>query len=349
MPKSSSAPGISEQKQQAIDWLLRLRSDDMDDEELCAFADWLAQDHANSEAFSEAELLFDQMALAAKPVIDTQTTISSDLESQQTLRFAARKNNVGREKRPRPFFYWMAPALAIAAIWLFVVNLFLPHQVRLLDNWNSDFYTQAGEMLEVQLSDGSRLLLNTNTAVSVNYSDSRRTIILHNGQARFNVAKDSIRPFVVDTDDLQIKALGTIFQIYKDESDAVKITVQEHAVAVSKLQNNEIDDTVTVQTGQQLKYQSDVTLLQAENIELRQETAWQQKRIVINDQPLGDLISELQRYRNGRIFLSDDELKNLRITGVFSLDNPDAVIRSVCKVLNLKQTELAGWWTIVHR
>ena len=61
MPQPANNQTVTQQKQQAIDWLVRLRADDMNDEELCDFADWLAQDHANSEAFSEAEILFEQI------------------------------------------------------------------------------------------------------------------------------------------------------------------------------------------------------------------------------------------------------------------------------------------------
>jgi transmembrane sensor len=83
-------------------------------------------------------------------------------------------------------------------------------------------------------------------------------------------------------------------------------------------------------------------------VDLNQETAWQQRRLVINDQPLSELIAELERYRNGRIFLSDSKLKELRVTGVFSLDDPDAALNAVCKVLNLKETRVGPLWSVLH-
>jgi len=339
MANKSSRAEISEQKQKAIDWLVKLRSDEMEDDELIEFADWLAQDHAHSEAFSEAEILFDQMALAAKPEVHIQSV------PQRTTR----QNTPNKNRKQTKFFYWMTPALAVAALALLVINLFLPQQIRLLDNWNSDFYTKTGEVREIQLSDGSRLMLNTNSAVSVDYTDSNRAIVLHYGQVSFNVAKDKERPFVVDTDSLKIKALGTIFQVYKDENDSVKVIVQEHAVDVSETLNDGLGTTLKVKTGQQLRYLSGHSLLKPETVALVQATAWQQKKLIINDQPLGDLITELQRYRNGRVFFADDELKKLRITGVFSLENPDTVLKSICQVLNLEETRLAKWWSVVHR
>jgi len=342
MSKLSSATEISEQKQQAIDWLVRLRADDMDDDELCAFADWLAEDHAHSEAFSEAEVLFDTMALTAA---DVPEGAHGQVENESPIQ----QNKKDKDSHSGGFYHWLIAPLAIAATWLFVVNLFFPQQMSFLDNWSSDYYTQTGELREVVLSDGSVVMLNTNSAISVAYHGSSRTVTLHHGQARFTVAKDVNRPFVVEADDLRIKALGTVFQVYKKVADELSVTVQEHAVAINKRQDDTFDEAVVVQTGQQLNYQIDKVLLPAKNIELRQKTAWQQQRLIINDQPLGDLIAELQRYRNGRVFLADDQLKQLRVTGVFSLDNPDAVLDSVCKALNLKQTRVAKWWSIVHR
>ena len=339
MPNLSSATEISEQKQQAIDWLVRLRSDDMGDEELVSFADWLAEDHAHSDAFAEAELLFENMSLAA-----ADASVESDKQVENLS--SIQQNKEDKYSRSGGFYHWLIPPLAIAATWLFAVNLFFPQQIGWLDNWGSDYYTQTGELRDLELSDGSRVMLNTNSAISVAYNDASRIVILHQGQARFTVAKDINRPFMVEADDLRIKALGTVFQVYKNGSEELSVIVQEHAVAVNKIES---DVAVVVQTGQQLNYQTNSSLLQAEDVKLRQKIAWQQQRLIINDQPLGDLIAELQRYRNGRVFLADDELKELRVTGIFSLDNPDAILDSVCKALNLKQTKVAKWWRILHR
>ncbi len=330
MSQPSNKQAISQQKQQAIDWLIRLRSDDMDEDELCAFADWLAQDHANSEAFAEAEILFEKMALAVAP--------EAEINIVQPIK---------QNRNKSVLFNWLAPVFTVAAIWLIAVNLFLPQQMYLLDGLTSDYYTQTGELRNVQLSDGSEVLLNTNSAISVDYNKSKRQIILHHGLARFSVAKDRRRPFEVIVDNLNVRALGTIFQVYRSAENNIKVTVQEHAVAVNLMSSQ--SDTVTVQTGQQLYIQQKNSLSVPTAVELNQETAWQHRRLVVNDQPLSDLIKELERYRNGRIFLSDSQLKELRVTGVFSLNDPETVLTSICEALNLKETRVGPLWSILHR
>lgn len=345
MSFAANEPQFPELKQQAIDWLVRLRSDDLSEGEMYAFADWLSQDHAHSSAFAAAENLFNDMVDAAKsPVASAEPQTESSRPQSKAFaepRLAHRKRHM----------HWLAPSLALAAAWLFAVILVIPQQSHLLDNYLSDYHTETGELREIQLADGSRLLLNTNTAVSVDFKNSIRRITLHHGQASFTVAKDEQRPFEVLSDGLIVRALGTVFEVYNPDSGEISVTVQEHAVA-ARIQPGAkavTDAGVNIQQGQQLRYRPGGTLQRPEPVELNQTAAWQQHRLFINDRPLSELVAELDRYRVGRIFLADEKLKNLRVTGVFSLDNPDEVLNSVRKVLALEETRLGPWWVLLHR
>lgn len=343
MTESCNTVAKSKLTQQAIDWLILLRSDDIEDEELCAFADWLAEDHAHSEAFAEAETLFEQMALAAgsENVAELNLSQVTEKNKPQAIR------NSGRVKNRVNFFDWLKPSYVVAASFIIFCIVFLSPQTYLTERLTSDYFTKAGEMREVKLVDGSILLLNTNSAVSIHYDDSIRKVILQHGQVRFTVAKELVRPFVVATDSLNIRALGTVFQVYKTKKSDVKITVQEHAVAINNRTANK-SEIVTVNAGQQVQFLENKTFLKAELIDLKQETSWQQQRLIINDRPLAELVEELERYRQKPVYFADEQLKNLRITGVFSLKNPDAILTTVCKVLNLTETRLLGGWSIIH-
>lgn len=329
-------------QQQAINWLVRLRADDFSETEMVAFAEWLAQDHAHSEAFSAAESLFSEVVLAAKsPAAD----ISARIDVQDNTPIVKLPP---QRSAAKPYRRWLTATLAMAAVWLFVVMLVMPKQAHWLDNYLSDYHTETGELRVVQLVDGSQLLLNTNSAVSVDFNASVRQITLHYGQARFTVAKDIQRPFQVVSDGLIVRALGTVFEVYK-RSGKVSVTVQEHAVSASVQSETVHPGSVQVQQGQQLSYRSGAALTKPETVELSQTSAWQQQRLFINDRPLGELLDELGRYRVGRVFLADEKLKNLRVTGVFSLDKPEEVLSSVVNALNLQETRLGPWWVLLHR
>lgn len=370
MPLSSSEPQITELKQQAIHWLVRLRSDDLSDGEMYAFADWLSQDHTHSETFAAAENLFNDMVLVAKTHAADVAPQNEANEIQKKLSLI--KNHRGshapspsdatqarllaqtrisshlRKVRPaQSYTRWLAYPLALAAAWLFAVILVLPQQSHWLDDYLSDYHTNTGELREIQLADGSHILLNTNSAVSVSFKTSIRQITLHHGQARFTVAKDTQRPFEVLSDGLIVRALGTIFEVYNPDSSEISVTVQEHAVA-ARIQADE-QHLANVQIGQRLRYRPGSILQHPESVDLNQATAWQQHQLFINDRPLSELIAELDRYRVGRIFLADDKLKNLRVTGVFSLDKPADVLNSIRKVLALQETRLGPWWILLHR
>lgn len=343
-------------KQQAIAWLVRLRADDLSDEDMSAFAYWLAQDGRHSEAFAYAEDLFDDM-LSAATAYTTPAVHSLDrapapvpvADFQPVPSRPAQQSAV----RSKP---WISAGVAIAAAWLFAVILVMPESSHPLDRLLSDYHTETGELRNVPLADGSQLLLNTNSAVSIDYAASRRRVILHHGQARFTVAKDSRRPFEVLAGDLNVRALGTEFDVYRPESDDVSVTVQRHAVKVdthpgarsSQAQNGQAN-TFIVQVGQNLRYRHDSSSVAVRQVQLEQATAWQQRRLFINDRPLGELIAELNRYRVGRIFLSDAQLSQLRVTGVFSLDNPDDIVRAVSDGVGLRATRLGPLWVLLHR
>jgi len=335
-------------RQQAFDWLTRLRADDLDEKDMVTFASWLAQGHAHSQAFAEAERLFADMVTAAKsPVIDI---VTPDANKLNAMPIPFQRNHYPLPA-VRRLFNWVVPGLAMAAVWLFAVLLVLPSQSSLLDTYLSDYHTNTGELREIQLADGSKLLLNTNSAVSIDFNASIRRLNLHQGQVRFTVAKDEQRPFEVYSGDVIIRALGTVFEVYKQVDD-VSITVQEHAVAAKlrpEASNVKQSISINVQQGQQLYYQGDGTLPMPNVVELNQASAWQHHQLLINDRPLEELLEELGRYRVGRIFLVDEGLKKLPVTGVFSLNHPDEVLASVTKVLGLKETRLGPWWVLLHR
>jgi transmembrane sensor len=320
----------------AIEWLVKLRSGNLSEHDARAFADWLAQDGAHAASFAKAEAFLSEMTVAVNLPRPLDGEIKPDAltNAQGTMvikPIASRKS-------------WLAIPIALAAAWLVAVGLVLPSQSDVWDDLLSDYHTRTGEIRDVTLADGSHLQLNTNTAVSVRFSNHRRLVTLHHGQARFSVAKDAARPFEVEANSLTFRALGTVFDVYK-QSHAINVIVQEHAITARVREDNK---TVTIQAGQQWRYQGELDLPQPVTINLAQASAWQQHRLFINDRPLSELIEEVGRYRLGRIYLADKQLNNLRVTGVFPLDNPDDIITSVRKVLGLQLTRLGPWW-VLHR
>src|SRR3546814_10885657 len=106
-----------------------------------------------------------------------------------------------------------------------------------ISDWSSDlcssdlYATDLGEQRTERLPDGTRIILNTQTAVAVRYSRQRREIALQHGEAMFEVAHDAARPFVVATGDGSVTALGTRFQVRNEGAGAI-VTLLEGSVEV---------------------------------------------------------------------------------------------------------------------
>lgn len=345
MPHPAEETPSPDLTETAVEWLVQLRGGDLSEAQTHAFADWLSESIEHANAFAKAERYFNEMVTAEK--------LLRPADKSLTLQENTPNPSVATLPR-RTFKPWLAIPLALSAAWLVAVGLVLPSQTNLLDNLLSDYHTQTGEIRDIALADGSHLLLNTNTAVSVDYQPSQRLITLHHGQVNCTVAKDPARPFEVKADTLVVRALGTVFEVYRKPAGAITVTVQEHAVAAriqkSSTENNEGKSTqVNIQADQQLVYQGGGYLPQPSSVNLTQATAWQHHHLSIKDRPLSELVEELNRYRLGRIYLAGDTLKNLRVTGVFPLDNPDVVLSSVRKVLGLQESRLGPWWVLLHR
>lgn len=345
MPQNSEETSLPPLQEQAIAWLVRLRTHELSEAETREFADWLSQDLSNSEAFAKAEDLFDVMSQAVQiNVVSTKPNPNTLPERVQTAAIPLQHN--------RNPLRWLAVPLALAASWLFTVNLVLPEKASLWHTYLSDYHTSAGEQRSIQLADGSQMLMNTNTAVSADINGSKRLITLHHGQAQFVVAGDKARPFTVNAGELKMRALGTVFEVYLKTSGDIELSVQEHAVAASFTDTGNHPPTppITVQQGQQLSYNHGSGNLeppQAINDEMA--GAWRQRRVIVKDRPLAELVAEIERYHQGRIFLGGDSLKNLRVTGLFSLADPNLALVKVQKILGLKETRLGPWWVVLHQ
>ncbi len=322
----------SERQRHAIHWVLRLRADNMSEEEFNTLTNWLATDHENSAALDKAEQLFDEMAHVAQQneQIETPAIATPAPLAQQQPALARPSSNL---------LSWFQPAV-FASLIILIASFIVPQQSTLLQQFFSDYSTGTGEIEQHILADGSQIILDSNTALSIDYSDDQRKILLHQGRAHFTVNKDS-RPFIVASESFVIKALGTVFQVYRKTVKQTRISVQLHAVAIQDTATGQAP--LTLSSGYQLDATSNAPLAVPVAVDSAHNTAWQQRRLVINDQPLQVLLDELQRYRHGRVFIRDAHLRQQRISGVFSLDSPKQIIDDVSHALRLKQTRVGPW------
>lgn len=193
------------------------------------------------------------------------------------------------------------------------------------------------------LPDGSRIELHGGTLVDVRYSPQGRHVTIENGEAHFTVAKDPARPFVVSARGVDVRALGTIFNV-KIESSAVEVLVTEGRVRVdSGLDRETATPTLANSSGSPPALIESLAANQRASISLstaveapRVETltpgeisralAWQHRLLVFKAVALGEIIAEFNRRNVVRLVVEDPELATMPITASFRSDNIEGLI-----------------------
>jgi transmembrane sensor len=194
----------------------------------------------------------------------------------------------------------------------------------------TSYATDVGEQRLVRLRDGSTVELNSRSLVRVHFSDRERQVELIEGQALFHVAKDRARPFIVRSDALQVRAIGTQFDVNRKRSGTV-VTVLEGRVAVSgafrttAVEPANPPPALSLGAGEQVTVTRKV-VAQPVRTNVSAATAWTQHRLVFESAPLAEVAEEFNRYSPRALIVEDAASEPLRLSGVFSTD-PDFLIR----------------------
>jgi transmembrane sensor len=203
--------------------------------------------------------------------------------------------------------------------------------------------TALGERRSLLLPDGSHLILNTQSQVTVSFTAQARHVTLVQGQARFEVAHHPGRPFVVRAGGQQIIAVGTAFDVrWTDERlSVVLLKGQVAVVPVGELPLATAASAVTLEPGERLQFEGRGRAVRS-RAQIEREEAWVGGRVVFDATPLAAAIAEINRYAPRRLVLGDPELANLRISGTFSVDDSAAFARAVADVFALEIASANG-------
>lgn len=202
--------------------------------------------------------------------------------------------------------------------------------------WRADEYAAVGETRRVVLPDGSRLTLNSGSALNLDYGPQCRCIRLLAGEVLAEVAPDARRPFTVQGRDGDATARGTRYLVRQDAADTT-VTVLEHSVDVAVRSPAPDAETAThahVNTGQSVR-------LNASGVgEVHEATAgeggWADGRLVFIDAPLPQVLAELARRRPGWVRAPAGELARLRFTGVLPARESEQALAQLERALPLR-------------
>jgi transmembrane sensor len=195
--------------------------------------------------------------------------------------------------------------------------------------------TKVGETRVVTLSDGSRLVLDTGSRLSLAFTAAARDIDLLEGQAHFEVAKDALRPFRVRTRSAEVVAVGTMFDVAALPARTT-VTLIEGRVNVRAISGDPRVEALTpgervgIDTAGQFQVEKEVKL---DNV-----TAWQRGNLVIDDAVLPDALAIMNRYSTTHIVVRDDALQSRHISGAFRIGDVDTEVLVLERYFGLKET-----------
>jgi transmembrane sensor len=196
---------------------------------------------------------------------------------------------------------------------------------------NAVVTTGVGQQQVGLLRDGTRVVLNTDTRIEVNYDKDVRQVRLIRGEAWFDVAKRPTWPFVLSVDGEEIRTLGTSFIVRHDDTRSLWVTLVEGRISVAPIARNGKASSQHPQIlipGQRFMLsQSRAPVV--DRPELTRITAWVRGRVEFEDTPLGEAADEMNRYSTTHVTVADADLARLRVGGLFRAGDSDEFVRIV--------------------
>jgi transmembrane sensor len=306
---------------EAADWFTRLSQPQIETEELEAFSAWRAKPE-NRAAYERLEDIGRAMG-AMRDDPDLQQA-AADARTR-----GAERRRRGAAPMRRPLVIGALAAACVVGALATVVTFRMP-----------TYSTRVGETFSATLEDGSRVQLNTNSAIRVRYSAGQRRIELLRGQALFQVAHNAQRPFIVTAGKAQVRALGTRFDVRRIGAE-VRVVLAQGSVEVS-------DKAVRaapwrLKAGQALALQPAAASVPApKTIDVPSATSWTTGRLTFQGVTLSEAVSELNRYSRDKLILAPGAPTDRLISGVFPAGDNGDFIAAVSSLYDLNAVSRPG-------
>lgn len=322
---------MSPTTEQAIDWFVRLDGGAATETDRRAFAQWLTQADAHRQAWDDLQArLQTSVAPALHQLRERGTPVSRAGRQALLAPTTARRRVLGGG---------IAAVLAATTGWL-------AHRHTPLGTLAADLRTGTGERLHHTLPDGSELTLDARSAVDLDYAGPQRLVQLRAGALIASVVREAAapgiagRPFLVQSNQGTVQALGTRFMVRQEDSGHTFVHVMEHSVRITTRAGH----THTLQASDSARFDDQhITPLGHPH---GAPAAWSEGRVDVLDTSLGEVIDALRPYLPGLVRVSP-EAARLRIFGIFPLDRPDQVLQDLVDTQPVSVRRWGTWLTLV--
>ncbi|HEK1692742.1 TPA: FecR domain-containing protein [Pseudomonas putida] len=290
---------------EALDWLVRLQC--ATEADTLAFEQWLSAAPENAVAYVEAEALWN-----GTPVRQAATQMHQ-----------VRRRSVSGRLRA----HWKPLATAaVLLVGLFTVGN-LPMRLQ------ADHLTVVGERQRLQLDDGAKVLLNTNSAFASDVREGRQVARLLQGEAYFQVPGGTQPPLEVQAGPLRAQVRDTDFAVrYLDGEAQVRVQRGDVDLQAASDQRVRLSAGDSISVGPQ-------GFGQRQRPDMHKDLAWVDGRLVFENCPLGQVLAEVRRYYPGWIINRNAHLEDMAVTGNYRLDQPLETLRALAHITSAQLHE----------
>lgn len=291
--------------EQAARWIVRLSADDPSERDTAqaGFAAWKAADPLHATVAAGMENLLHQLNAVREPAGGDHRPARAALAAIAPKRQRLRQ---------------LAAVGAVAVLVLTGALVISERPAYLL----ADLRSPTGQWQTHTLADGSQITLGSDSAVNVRFNAGERHVELVRGDILVDVAKDAQRPFIVDSKQAAIRALGTRFSVRRDDGTTILSMLESEVLA--QVPHH---PAIVVQAGQRARITDNgvgpLTSIDAASV----QDAWRARQLVVDDLPLAEVLDELARHRPGQLHYDRAQIADIRVAAVLPLDDTDKALQ----------------------
>ncbi|SFQ33283.1 FecR family protein [Flavobacterium akiainvivens] len=293
----------------------------MNKDQFIALAEKYARNECTPQEKQLAEQLFD--ALAENSTANLPLSFYTEKEQQLLNRIHPQL----KRRKNRFTHLWRAAAVLVIATGLAVYFL-AAQQVEMIT-----CFAGKGQKKELHLPDGSVVVLNANSSLTYpeKFNDTRNVTLT--GEGYFKIHRDTLKPFIVAANDVNVRVLGTSFNIDAYKETDTKVSVLTGKVRVSYADGKKIDLVKNEQVACNAAH--DFVFTQSDN---NNGIAWTQNTIVLEHKTLLETAQILENWYDATIDFEDNSLKGLTISGKFKDEKLDSILVSIAFLKQLTIT-----------
>lgn len=312
---------------QASDWIAKFERGFKANEK-AEFKSWIASDKKNREVFMYMAQLWDDM---------DELSRLSDIFPEETIKTDRYEHKYA--------------AMAASVMLMICLGFFVAPWSR--DSNESVYETSIGEHSTLNLSDGSQIILNTNSLVRVDYDETHRLVTLERGEININVAHDKMRPLTVRAGNRVVQAVGTAFNIELFDQNKFELIVTDGEVRVGDRSKFDLRlesstrhaspgseairlvrlsaESLAVSKGEKvvLGKEIDQQVVNVHERDIEASLSWRQGNLTFDGQPLGEAVKEIGRYTSVRFSFASEDLKKVRVAGLFKAGDVSGLLSAL--------------------